>query len=73
MEVVGKKDGWLGFDTLTMIPIQRELIDVKLLDESEVKWINSYHEKVWNNVGALLDDGSSEKEWLRRFTRPLEN
>ena len=71
IEVVEAETGWLKFDTLTMIPIQRELIDVTVMDKSEIEWINDYHAKVWDRVGKLLEDGSQAKEWLFRYTRAI--
>ncbi|GMH68700.1 hypothetical protein TrLO_g1794 [Triparma laevis f. longispina] len=70
-EVKSGEDGWLGFEYLTMIPIQRHLIDLELLKEEEVEWINEYHEMVWEEVSALMEEGEKAKEWLWENTRPL--
>ena len=42
------------FENLTMAPIDKELIDEKLLDENEKKWINLYHKKVFKNIKPFM-------------------
>jgi Xaa-Pro aminopeptidase len=63
----GKK--MLGFEPLTMAPFDRRLIEVDLLDEAELNWINDYHAKVFSNLGPLLED--EVRDWLRQATLPL--
>lgn len=46
---------FLSFDTLTMCPIDRKLIDRKLLDNDEVNWLNGYHAKVFSELGSRLN------------------
>jgi Xaa-Pro aminopeptidase len=57
------------FETLTLVPIDRNLIDVSLLTPSEIKWIDDYHERVWNQLGDHLSQ--EERRWLRNATLPL--
>jgi Xaa-Pro aminopeptidase len=63
----GKK--MLGFEPLTMAPFDRRLIEVDLLNDAELNWVNDYHEKVFSNIGPLLEDET--REWLRHATLPL--
>ncbi len=42
------------FENLTMAPIEKELIDKKLLTLNEKKWINSYHKKVYENIKGFM-------------------
>ena len=63
----GKK--MLGFEPLTMAPFDRRLIEVDLFDDDELNWINDYHEKVFSNIGPLLED--AVRDWLRQATLPL--
>ena len=42
------------FENLTMAPIDKELINKKMLNNSEREWINSYHKKVYNNLKGLM-------------------
>ena len=46
---------FLGFDTLTLCPIDTSLIKVELLNEKERKWLNSYHERVNKELKPLLE------------------
>ena len=57
------------FETLTLVPIDRNLIDTGLLTPPEIKWINDYHELVRNQLGDHLNP--QEREWLRNATLPL--
>jgi Xaa-Pro aminopeptidase len=62
--------GYLGFDTLTLAPIDLTLIDGKLLNESEREWLNSYHRQVYDSVSSHLDE--STKTWLKASTREID-
>ena len=44
-----------SFENLTMAPIDKELIDIKILNNNEKNWLNNYHEKVFNNLKHLMD------------------
>jgi hypothetical protein len=35
---------FLGFENLTMCPIQTKLLDLSLLNQNQIEWINSYHQ-----------------------------
>ena len=36
-----------------MAPIDKDLIDEKLLNRNEKKWLNNYHKKVYQNIKLL--------------------
>ena len=38
------------FENLTMAPIDKNLIELKLLKEDELNWLNNYHRKVFMNL-----------------------
>ena len=59
----------LGFETLTLCPIDRRLIDVGLLSPGEIAWVDAYHARLVPVLSRLLDDG--EIRWLSAATRPL--
>lgn len=61
--------GYLTFENITMVPIQKKLIEVGLLDDEEIKYLNDYHQQVWTKVSPLVQD--DVKEWLRLETSPL--
>ena len=37
-----------------MVPFERELIDRNQLDLKQIKWINNYHKKVFNNIKDFM-------------------
>ena len=49
----GKKGKY--FKNLTMVPIDKELIDFNLLNKIEKKWINKYHRTVFNNLKGIMN------------------
>ncbi len=59
----------LGFDALTMAPIDRSLIDPKMLEIPEIKWLNDYHGRVFTALSPHLS--SHEIPWLRAATAPI--
>ncbi len=59
----------LSFETLTLAPFDRRLIDVKLLTADERAWLNAYHKRVMDEVGSAL--GAQDRRWLAAATKPL--
>lgn len=59
-----------GFETLTLAPIDRRLIDVAAISADERRWIDDYHARVRREVGPLLSDEAT-KVWLDAATAPL--
>jgi len=43
------------FDNLTLAPIDKSLIEKKLLNKRETKWLNDYHSKVFNNLKKFMN------------------
>jgi len=43
------------FENLTMAPIDKELIDLKILNNNEKKWLNDYHERVFDNLKKFMN------------------
>ena len=43
------------FDNLTMAPIDKELVDLKILNKIEKDWLNNYHKKVFDNLKAFMN------------------
>jgi Xaa-Pro aminopeptidase len=58
-----------GFETVTWCPYERALIDLSLLDEGEITWINAYHAQVWSNLAPLVE--GEAKAWLEQACLPL--
>jgi len=57
------------FENLTWAPIDKNLIDVTLLSDEELNWLNDYHATVREKVGDLVLDNT--KPWLEAATSPL--
>ena len=43
------------FENLTLVPIDKSLIQKNLLDKNEVKWLNKYHSKVFYNLKKYMN------------------
>ncbi|HEY9080248.1 aminopeptidase P family protein [Magnetovibrio sp.] len=65
----GAEREMLGFEPLTLAPIDRTLIDADLLTPSERAWINAYHARVFAELSALVD--GETHVWLAAATAPL--
>ncbi|TCD15227.1 aminopeptidase P family protein [Oricola cellulosilytica] len=59
-----------GFETLTLCPIDRRLIDPGLLTAAEIGWLDAYHARVREEVSPLVDD-PDVRAWLEKMTAPL--
>ena len=68
-DIPGGERPMLGFESLTMAPIDRQLIDPALLDAAETKWLNDYHARVLAVVGPQVDAGT--RAWLEAVTAPI--
>ena len=69
--LVTKKKKILSFEVLTLVPIDLKLIDTKLLNIQEKKWINNYHSKVFKIINKYLN--KEETRWLKERTTPILN
>jgi Xaa-Pro aminopeptidase len=68
-EIAGAEKPMNAFETLTLAPIDRRLIDVKMLSAEELDWLNAYHARVRHEVRAKLDEAT--QAWLDAATAPL--
>ena len=60
---------FLSFETLTLVPYERRLIDLSLLSQEEVNLVNSYHEWIYDELHDRVSTGALE--YLRQSTLPL--
>jgi Xaa-Pro aminopeptidase len=58
-----------GFETLTLAPIDRRLIEVELLTEAERDWLDAYHARVLAEIGPMVD--GETLAWLEAATAAL--
>ncbi len=68
-EVPGAEKKVNTFETLTLAPIDRRLIDLNMLTGDELNWLNEYHERVRHEVRPHVDEAT--KVWLDAATAPL--
>lgn len=59
----------LGFETLSLCPFDRTLIDPSLLTSEEIAWLDEYHASLSPALNHLLD--KDEQDWLAKATQPL--
>lgn len=69
-EVTALPNGFLTLRELTLVPIDRGLIEPGMLDPIELEWLNAYHARVNEEMAALLST-AAERQWLAHATRPL--
>lgn len=55
---------FMGFEPLTFVPFDKELINTSLMDAEEQRLLESYHKKVYDNISPYLD--SEERKWLAK-------
>jgi Xaa-Pro aminopeptidase len=65
----GAPEGFLGFETLTLCPIDAALVEPELLTRQESAWLNDYHRRVQEVLLPLL--GAGDRRWLEKATRPI--
>jgi len=46
---------WFAFETLTVVPFDRNLINPSLLTSKEIDWVNAYHDRVRETIAPLLN------------------
>ena len=60
---------FLQFDALTLCPIDTAPIDVSMLSDEEVEWLNSYHRRVYDSIAPHVS--MDEREWLMEATKEI--
>ena len=57
------------FQELTIAPIEKDLINKKILNNQEIKWIDTYHKKVKKNLFKFMN--IKEKLELKKACSPI--
>lgn len=60
---------FLEFEYLTCAPIDLEPVDVSLMEEQDIAWLNEYHKWVYEMISPYLTE--DEAAWLKEATRPV--
>ncbi|MDA4846474.1 aminopeptidase P family protein [Hoeflea poritis] len=68
--IEGGDNPMLGFETLTLCPIDRRLVVADLLSPDELAWLNGYHNRV-RDVLAPLVGAQEDRDWLAAMTAPI--
>ncbi len=68
-DIAGAEKPVNAFETLTLAPIDRRLIDLNMLTGDELSWLNEYHDRVRHAVRSHVDEAT--KVWLDAATAPL--
>jgi Xaa-Pro aminopeptidase len=71
MPIAGGERPMMGFETLTLVPIDLRLVEPALLDEGERDWLNAYHQRVHREISPFLNE--AERHWLDNACRPVGN
>ena len=69
-EIADAETDFLGFEVLTLVPIERRLVDVAQLAPHERDWWNAYHARVLEVLGPQLY--GADLAWLRDQCRPID-
>lgn len=59
------------FETITYAPIDTKGLDLNLLTDAEIEWLNDYHKDVYNRLSKHIDD-KDLLEFLKEKTKPLQ-
>jgi Xaa-Pro aminopeptidase len=68
-DIEGGERAMLGFETLTLAPIERGMVDKKLLTKEERAWLDAYHARVRAKIAPQLD--GEARVWLEAATAPI--
>ncbi|SFE55149.1 Xaa-Pro aminopeptidase [Peptostreptococcaceae bacterium pGA-8] len=60
----------LAFTSITCCPFERDAIDISMLSEKEVNYINEYHSNVYEKLAPLLSE--EERQWLEKACKPVK-
>ena len=68
-EIPGGERKMMEFETITLAPIDLNLVEPGLLTDDERKWLNEYHTRVRETLSPKVDDET--RSWLERATRAI--
>lgn len=68
-EALSGASDFLRFETLTLCPIEKRLVEPGLLSADERGWLDGYHARVLETLGPDLERG--DRAWLERACAPL--
>lgn len=66
------RKGFLCFKTITLVPIDKRLIEVKMLTDKELLWLNNYHNTIFRMLSPYVNMTSFTYPWLVEATTPID-
>ena len=69
MNVIEKQEGFLGFESLTMAPIDSEPLLVEVMTKKDIEFYNKYQREVYEAISYGLSE--EEKAWLKELTKEI--
>lgn len=69
VEIAGAERPILGFEALTLCPIDTRMVDATLLTPEERDWLNAYHARVRTALTPLVD--GADRAWLEQATAAI--
>ncbi len=69
IEIDGAEKEMMAFETLTLAPMDRSLVDLALMSPAEIAWLDAYHARVLAEIGPLAPADTAA--WLAEVTRPI--
>lgn len=69
MNVVEKQEGFLGFESLTMAPIDSDPLLVEVMTKKDIEFYNKYQREVYEAISYGLSE--EEKAWLKELTKEI--
>ena len=69
MNVVEKQEGFLGFESLTVAPIDSEPLLVDVMTKKDIEFYNKYQKQVYDSISYGLSE--EEKAWLKELTKEI--
>lgn len=70
VDIAGGSRAMMGFETLSHTPIDTRPLDLDLMTEDEIAWLNAYHAETRKRLIAKLE--GAERDWLIAATEPVE-
>jgi Xaa-Pro aminopeptidase len=69
VKTLDKEGSLLEFENLTWAPLDKSLLDKKLLSTEEIQWVNTYHGEIYKKLSPLLE--RNLKTWLKKATEKI--
>ncbi|NWS15542.1 XPP2 aminopeptidase, partial [Pachyramphus minor] len=72
VEAQTKEKPFLTFEVISLVPYDRNLIDLSLMSPEQIQYLNSYYKRIRERVGPELQRQQLEEayKWLQESTKP---